>query len=217
MIVGMTSWQKPGTYLENVELLKGFADFVELLVYTWDETTKGTLEKEIGGIRNKVKYSVHLPTDNLENCKKAIQYFSDKNAYRLTIHPFGDKEEFRKVIKEGIELVGEKLCLENLENDAFYDYYEFVKDLEVSITMDYGHLLIINQNPQEFYEKYSGQIKEIHYHGVDSEKGHVFPEENQLEEFINFYDQNFEKDVPVCIELFELEDTKKVFERLKKR
>jgi len=217
MIVGMTSWQKPGTYLENVEILHDFADFVELLVYTWDKTTKNTLEKEIDKIQKKTKFSVHLPTDTLENCKKAIEYFSNKNPYRLTIHPFGDKKEFRKVIEKGIDLVGEKLCLENLENNDFFDYHNFVEDLEVSITMDYGHLLIIKKNPQEFYEKYADQIKEIHYHGVISEKGHVFPEEKQIEDFKNFYNKNFEKDIPVCIELFELDDTKKVFEKLKKR
>ena len=217
MIVGMTSWQKPGTYLENVEILHEFADFIELLVYTWDDTTKETLDKEIEKIQKKSKYSVHLPTDTLENCKKAIEYFSDKDPYRLTIHPFGDKEEFREVIEKGIELVGEKLCLENLENDAFYDFYEIVKDLEVSITMDYGHLLMVKENPQKFYERYSEQIKEIHYHGVVETKGHVLPGERQLNDFIKFYDNNFEKNVPICIELFELKDTIKVFERLKRR
>jgi hypothetical protein len=217
MIVGMTSWQKPGTYLENVEILHKFADFIELLVYTWDETTKQTLEKEIAEIQKKSKYSVHLPTDTLENCKKAIEYFSDKNPYRLTIHPFGEKEEFKEVIENGIDLVGEKLCLENLENDSFYEYHDLVKDLKVSITMDYGHLLMVKESPQEFYERYAEQIKEIHYHGVIGEKGHVSPDERQLNDFIKFYDRNFEKDIPVCIELFELEDTKKVFERLKRR
>jgi sugar phosphate isomerase/epimerase len=104
-----------------------------------------------------------------------------------------------------------------LENDSFYEYHDLVKDLKVSITMDYGHLLMVKESPQEFYERYAEQIKEIHYHGVIGEKGHVSPDERQLNDFIKFYDRNFEKDIPVCIELFELEDTKKVFERLKRR
>ena len=46
MILGATSWQVPGTYLDNVRLLVEHAAFSELLVYTWNDELQSMLERE---------------------------------------------------------------------------------------------------------------------------------------------------------------------------
>src|SRR6056297_236003 len=93
MIVGASSWQIRGTYLDNVNLIANELDFCELLVYTWDLPTEELLLKEMEAIVQKTPISVHLPTDTLENVKQAVAFFEVFECINLTLHPFADFKE----------------------------------------------------------------------------------------------------------------------------
>ncbi len=221
MIIGATSWQIPGTYLENVEHIKDELSFCELLVYTWDKDTSDLLEKEIKQILELSEISIHLPTDNLENAKIAINFFKDFKCINMTLHPF---ENFKKLADFYFNTLEENedisLTIENLENELFFDFMEYLNEesKNVFITMDYGHLLLENRSINSFYRKYAKQIKEIHFHGADTKKAHIYPTKETLDGFRKFIrDNKFPHDFPVCIELFQWEETSKLVKELKTR
>lgn len=217
MIIGVTSWQIPGTYLENVKLIHKDLDFIELLVYTWDKNTKELLDTELQEIDGLTRISVHLPTDSLDNIDRAIDYFADKNIYRLTMHPFDTVMKMRTVLAKGFGNFGNRFCLENLENALFYELYTEIKDIPFSVTMDYGHLMLRGKSPEEFIDNYGTRINEIHYHGLNGEKDHTKPGDEQIEVFCELYRKNFkDRDIPVCVELFNWEETSKVIGELRK-
>ena len=149
-MIGVTSWQVPGNYLENIKIFKDNVDFTELLIYTWNDEVKELLDKEIPEILKIMKISVHLPTDTLDNTLQAMYYFKNIDVFAFTMHPFGDIKEFKKVFEEGKKLYGEKLCIENLEDGNFNRYYRAISTLKPSITMDYGHLLMLEENQMHF-------------------------------------------------------------------
>jgi len=213
VIIGTTSWQVPGTYLENCDILKKSVDFVELLIYSWDDDIKELIQKEIDSIESQVKYSVHLPTNTLEHIKSAGEFFSSKKSFNMVMHPLGDLEEFRKVFLYLKKKSSDKISLENLENDKFEIYYEKIKDLNPKITMDYGHLILKEKSPENFIKNYSN-ICEIHFHGVVNNKDHSEPSIDQIKIFKNFYSKYF-KDIPICVETFKLEKTLNTIKELK--
>lgn len=215
MIVGTTSWQIPGTYLENLKILKDEVDFVELLIYSWDEHIQSIIKKESEELFNSdIKLSIHLPTDNMKSIRNVCSYFKDFNVYRLTMHPFGEIEEFKDTFRYCQDIFKKRLCVENLEDGKFFEYYNKIKEYNPSITMDWGHLTLLGENPEYFISRVKSKIREIHFHGIQNGKDHSLPTKEQYKSFIKTYKKYF-KDTPVCVELFKLEETLQVVEVLK--
>ncbi len=213
--IGATSWQFPGTYLDNVRVISKDLDFVELLVYTWDEDTKNLLETEIEDILEMTEISVHLPTDNLENVKQAVDFFVKYDVCNMTLHPLKPFEELAKwYFYELKEKCRSRISIENLENEDFYEFIDIYagETEKTKITMDFGHLVLKRKNPREFYKKYFNIISEIHFHGVKNGKDHSMPSDETFEEFRNIVGNG---DVPVCIETFDWEITSEIARRLK--
>ncbi|MFZ2414075.1 MAG: hypothetical protein WAW16_07645, partial [Candidatus Cryosericum sp.] len=117
MNLGATSWQVPGSYLDNARLLAGRAAFSELLVYTWNDELRSMLEREWDDMGQLLELSVHLPADTLEHAEGALRFFSGRNVLRYTLHPVADASALRRFLVSAVDLVGDRLCLENLEND----------------------------------------------------------------------------------------------------
>lgn len=218
MIIGATSWQIRGTYLENVEHIQDELGFCELLVYTWDKDTRSLLSKEIERILKITEISVHMPTDNLENCKRAFDFFKDMDCINMTLHPFDNFKKLADFYFRCLEHT-KNISVENLENNLFYEFGDYLKNEmeKVFITMDYGHLLFDKRSIEAFYNKYGKRIKEIHFHGANEKKAHVYPDKKTISDFKQFIeDRDFVDDIPVCIELFEWEETKRLVEELKR-
>ena len=217
VMIGATSWQINGSFLENIEHRGENIQFCELLVYTWNSNTERTFIREIDDIRRQTKISVHLPTDKLEHVKNAYAFFKDREYLNITIHPFMNFKEFADFyfsITEG----GKKISIENLENDLFFEFCDYLKEetSNIKVTMDYGHLLFEKRSVEFFYERFSGQITEIHFHGSNEKKAHVFPDQKTIKDFEKFAkNKKLSDDFPVCIELFNLEEAKKVAATLK--
>ncbi|MHB8070686.1 MAG: cobamide remodeling phosphodiesterase CbiR [Candidatus Cryosericum sp.] len=216
MILGATSWQVPGTYLDNARLLAEHATFSELLVYTWNEEMQSTLERDWDDMSGLLRLSVHLPADSLEHAAEALRFFSGRNVLRYTIHPVMDVLALRNFLSSGVDLVGERLCLENLENDVFETVMPRVEDIPFSITMDFGHLLFTHASADRFVDAWGARVQEIHFHGYDGTNCHVEPDEGTLSNFGRLMDSQFgdRADVPVCVETFDWSVTLGILESL---
>jgi len=219
MIVGATSWQIRGTYLDNVKLIANHLDCCELLVYTWDLPTEELLIKEMGAIIQQTPISIHLPTDTLENVKCAVAFFEKFNCLNLTVHPFADFKGLADFYFNHVaNRSNNKLCLENLEDNTFNEFMNYVgqEKEKLTITMDYGHLLYTGESVDAFYNEYAPQIREIHFHGANQDKAHIYPDKTSLETFQKFITtHDFPESLPVCVELFHWPETKQLVKALK--
>jgi len=216
MIVGATSWQIPGTYLENVRLIAGHADFVELLIYTWDEDTRRLLDLEWPVMQAVCPLSIHLPTDSLDHIEAALDYFREKEVYRLTMHPIPPLGETLYLYHRYQEVYPGKLLLENLENDYFDRMLTESDPSLLSFTFDVGHFLLLKRDVPTFFQQWRRQIREVHFHGIAGNKDHALPDPDAIRTFKNWM-KRFDSDneIPVCVELFEWVHTAAVLKELK--
>ena len=219
MLIGATSWQICGSYLKNIEDMGENIQFCELLVYTWNKNTEKILSKEIDEIQKRIKMSVHLPTDKLDHVKSAYAFFKEYDFINMTLHPFTNFKQFSDFYFSISEKEsGKKISIENPENDIFFEFCDYLKDetSNILITMDYGHLILDNRSIHDFYKRFSEQISEIHFHGANGKKSHCYPKEKTIENFKQFMkEKKIAADFPVCIELFNLADTKRLAADLK--
>jgi sugar phosphate isomerase/epimerase len=178
------------------------------------------LTKEIDEIQDRTKLTLHLPTDKLENVKEAYEFFKDHDYLNMTLHPFINFKAFADFYFSISEENARNISVENPENDIFFEFCDYLRE-EVSnlfITMDYGHLLLDKRSVDAFYKRFSTQITEIHFHGANEKKSHCYPDQKTIDDFKNFLkDKKLSPDFPVCIELFNLEETKRLAEELKSK
>ena len=219
MMLGATSWQVPGSYLDNARLLADHAAFSELLVYTWNDEMQTAMEQQWDEMSGLLRLSVHLPADTLEHADQALRFFSTRSVLRYTMHPVADVPALRRFLECAVELVGERLCLENLENDVFDTVMPHVEDIPFSVTMDYGHLLFTHASATAFADEWGSRVREIHFHGYDGTNCHVAPDDMTVSSFAGFVDRRFGErcDVPICVETFDWGTTLNVLETLASR
>jgi hypothetical protein len=217
--LGATSWQVPGTYLDNARLLAGHAAFSELLVYTWNDQMQAMLEREWDEMNGLIELSVHLPADSLEHAAEALTFLGGRNVLRYTVHPVLDVVALREFLRSGVDLVGERLCLENLENDVFERVMPSVADIPFSVTLDYGHLLFTHDSVDRFVDAYGARVGEVHFHGYDGTDCHVDADKTTLLSFGELLDCQFRDrpDLPVCVETFDWTTTHSILEALASR
>ncbi|MFZ2414154.1 MAG: hypothetical protein WAW16_08040, partial [Candidatus Cryosericum sp.] len=143
-------------------------------------------------------------------------FFSTRKVLRYTVHPVLDVTALREFLLSGVELVGEHLCLENLENDVFETVMLRVEDIPFSVTMDYGHLLFMHASVDRFIDTWGSRVQEIHFHGYDGVNCHVEPDVGTLSDFAEVMDDRFrnQDDLPVCVETFDWSITRGILEAL---
>lgn len=192
-LIGTTSWLVPGTYYENARLVAQIVDFVELLVYTWDEKTIQLIHSEIDKLNSLTEkfdlfYTVHLPTDNAENAISAYDYFSKSKLKILNyvLHPMdGAQNLLYKHAKQ--------ISLENLKEKI--EYHQ-------NMTFDVGHHILGKKFPREFVKN----VKEIHLMGVTENKDHLRLNERALNEVKNLFKEKIKKVPLLCFEVFDIKD-----------
>ena len=90
MKLGTTSWLIGENFLDNARLVEGQADFLELLVYTWDAPWRAKVSRWLEGLAGlNLEYTVHLPTDTVENALEAARFFAESGfpLLNMTLHP----------------------------------------------------------------------------------------------------------------------------------
>lgn len=195
-MIGTTSWLVPGTYYENARLVAQIVDFVELLVYTWDWETQMLLTKEIDKL-NKLteiyglKYTVHLPTDSVENVKNAYSFLNGKlDILNFVVHPF-DNYEFLEIIENY-----HNVSVENLKEQVYY-HKRFVYDIGHSVLGIKPELSKILEN---------GKITELHLMGIKDGKDHLEVDLSNLDTlYRELGDLTFSTSL-ICFEVFGLEE-----------
>jgi len=187
-MIGSTSWVIPGTYYENALLLEELVDFVELLVYTWDEDTKTLLFNEMDKLLQlDLSYTVHLPMDRLDNVICAYNFFEDAQfpAINYVLHPI---EGWRTIL-------GENIALENLKE---------IIEPHNRMVFDVGHHFLGEKFPAHLKEA----IVEIHAMGVIDGRDHL-PLDRETAAFIKgFMGDLITENVLINFEVFDLEDLK---------
>ncbi len=184
-MIGSTSWMIPGTYLDNARILENIVDFMEFLVYEWNEKTKRMLFKEMPSLLElNLKYTVHLPLNSARDAKKAFDFFEDAKfpVLNYVLHPMNGWKNFEW---------NEKIAVENLKDKIeFHDRMVF----------DIGHHLLGLKFPNEFKDK----IVEAHLMGVRNGVDHIKLDQKTAQIAMEFVRNNS----IVNFEIFSLEDLK---------
>ncbi|MCX7654806.1 MAG: hypothetical protein N2Z58_09065 [Fervidobacterium sp.] len=195
-LIGTTSWLVPGTYYENARLVAQFVDFVELLVYTWDDETKDLISSEVEKLFSLTQsyglsYTVHLPVDNFGNVLRAIYFFEnirDKlNIINYILHPF-EVDDFELLLTRFTNI-----SVENLKEKVYYSD---------RMVFDIGHHLLGNRVD---FSKIK-DIKEIHLMGIKNGKDHLTTNEETFNLIYQLLSQKLFDIELICFEVFSLKD-----------
>ena len=188
-----------GPYLEDIELLLFESQHTEALPSQQVITELCGLAKAFD-----LTYNIHLPTDvsissrNADQQKKAVDTIlrvadlvDPLAPSTLTLHVPFEEDSFQnerikfwqeKVLKnlEIIVASGIKSRLISIENlDYPFEIVEkIIADLDLSICLDLGHLIVHNHDIQAFYSRNNNKTSIIHLYGVD--KKHYHKGLNQL-------------------------------------
>lgn len=169
MKFGCVSWLQAGTYYENAEFISKHVDFIELLVYTWNEEVCDLFLKELNQLRKlSIFYTVHLPTDSIQNCDRAYDFFSKQRfpINNFVLHPLDGWQDF---INNRIDVTLENL----IRSDAVYE----------RMTLDIGHLMLSTKGESIFESGSIKNIREFHIHGIANKKDHDLLDDNTINYF----------------------------------
>ncbi|MGE4559534.1 MAG: hypothetical protein AB7E77_05005 [Desulfobulbus sp.] len=154
MKLGTTSWLIGENFLDNARLVEGQADFLELLVYTWNDEWRAKVSRWLEGLAGlDLAYTVHLPTDTAANALAAARFFAESGfpLLNMTLHPL---EGWRELDWPTLT------ALENLTNRVeFHHRYTF----------DLTHSLLGHPLPDHYYP----HIVELHLSGTDGRLDHL--------------------------------------------
>jgi len=183
-----------GPYLDEIELLIFESDQVEALFSRTVVDKLLHLSREL-----KLSFNVHLPTDisisdheparqqhAADTLLEIIDRISVLSPSTFSMHiPYNedsfDRDQINrwqdrvygiltKMLQGG--LAGSLISVEML-NYPFEIVEEIVIDLNLSICMDLGHLMMYGYDIVEIFNRYSSQISIIHLHGVDNNHDHL--------------------------------------------
>jgi sugar phosphate isomerase/epimerase len=144
-------------------------------------------------------YNIHLPTDiaisdpNPDRRRRAVAKLLNiiERVERLspatcTLHvpfavdAFGDESvrkwqdivyrNLAKMVKSGVP--AGRIAVESL-NYPFAFIENIIKDLNLFICMDIGHLIMLSEDLQAFFNMFAGLVAIIHLHGVQHGKDHL--------------------------------------------
>jgi sugar phosphate isomerase/epimerase len=104
-------------------------------------------------------HTLHLPYTDGTRDKDAIRAWQERNC-----------ETIRRVLSNGA--VDQSISIENLD----YPYawaQEVVRELNLSICLDVGHLLVQKIDPLTLFEACEDAVSIIHLHGVDGDDDHL--------------------------------------------
>jgi sugar phosphate isomerase/epimerase len=188
-----------GPYLEDIELLLFESNHTEALPSRQVIADLLSLANDFD-----LSYNVHLPTDisvssrnpdqqliAVDTVLRVMELIETLAPSTLTLHVPYDEDSFKeadvknwqeRVFKslEKILAAGIKSHLISIENlDYPFEIVEkIICDLDLSICLDLGHLIVHNDDIQTFFNRNRSKISIIHLYGVD--KKHYHKGLNQL-------------------------------------
>lgn len=180
MKLGTTSWLIGENFLDNARLVEGRVDFLELLVYTWNDEWRAKVGRQLEGLASlDLAYTVHLPTDTAANAHAAAGFFEASGfpLHNMTLHPLPG---WRQLDWPAL------VAMENLTDRVeFHPRYTF----------DFTHSLLGQPLPAHFYP----HIVELHLSGTDGTLDHLPLDAATLDRALPLLCD----EVLVCLEIFD--------------
>ncbi len=193
MKIGTTSWLLGSDYLANAQLVAGYFDFMELLVYTWDAEMQRRFEGIMIDLLDlDLEYTVHLPMDTADNALEAARFFSRTGfpMLNMVLHPLPGWQRHAWPALTSVE---------NLVD---------VIDIHERMTLDVSHAFLGCPFPEDHLHR----VVELHLCGVAEEKDHLPLNRRALQ----LADPFFHRDLLVCLEIFSVPDAFSALDMLKK-
>jgi sugar phosphate isomerase/epimerase len=198
-----TSFIYPDHYIPNVKMLGPFMDEIELLLFESQEANSipsRAVIAELGQLGRDfdLSYNVHLPTDvSLTDQNHAHQENAVKTMIRviervqplcpsaLILHLPYDETDIEQNAISWRDRVYKNLkkILPVVENSKLItietlDYplellADIPVDLDLSICLDLGHLMVYDYDILEVFNKYASSTSVLHLHGVENRCDHT--------------------------------------------
>ena len=183
-----------GAFVDEIELLLFEREPVPHLFSRTVINDLKSLSQEL-----QVSYNIHLPTDisisdpipvkqdlAVNTMLRIIERVAPLSPSVHTLHvPYptdaNDDSHLRKwqdVVYRNLEKIvlsgvrADRIAIETLDY-AFDTIEEIINELNLSICMDLGHLILHRFDPAAFFNKYAAKISIIHLHGVNNCRDHV--------------------------------------------
>lgn len=200
--IGTTSFIYPDSYVQNVKLLAPFLDEIELIFFESNPNSLPSKKdvKELFSLANEYNlfYNIHLPLDiSLSTQDISIRHFATDTILQIidltailspstfTLHleceeadrmPEPTKrwhdriyESIHKLISSGID--GKEISVETL-NYPLEWVEEILFDLNLSVCMDLGHLILYGFDMKYVFDRYKNRTSIIHLHGANQCRDH---------------------------------------------
>jgi sugar phosphate isomerase/epimerase len=146
-----------------------------------------------------IGYNVHLPTDisisapdphlqrdAIESYKKTIDLvlplapstfflhvpYDESDAQKATIEKWRDRTRSNLSRLLDSTISGSLIAIETLDYPLGF-IEEIVRELNLSICMDVGHLILHDYDVMDIFKRYASKISSIHLHGVENNQDHL--------------------------------------------
>jgi sugar phosphate isomerase/epimerase len=193
----------PDHYVPNVKLLGPFVDEIELLQFesAVDSWLSGEEISALSNLSQELDltYNIHLPTDisigdpdpvkqqhAVNILIRVIGHVAPLLPTTYTLHvPYHDDLEDKDKISRWQNLVhqnltkiikrsgvGKQIAIETLDY-PFEIIETIIYDLNLSICMDLGHLIVHGEDLKRVADKYLDKTSIVHLHGVENKKDHL--------------------------------------------
>jgi sugar phosphate isomerase/epimerase len=191
----------PAGYADNVRLLAPYVDEIELLFFESrfkDSLPTPDLIRELEQLAHsgRITYNVHLPTDiylgdrdagvrqtAVDVVRQLIDRCAPLNPTTFTLHLNRDPSEsdnrcwqarsaasLEAVMAAGVP--SRRISVENLDGDV-ERAAPVIEDLDLSICMDMGHLMVHEADVATFFDRWKERITVAHLHGVNRAEDHL--------------------------------------------
>jgi sugar phosphate isomerase/epimerase len=190
---GVTSYLYPADIASNIERLRGLADEMELILFESGEATNIPSPADIGrfrGLADGMRFNVHLPLDidvvspdpvfraaSLDMVARLVELTTPLDPTSWTLHVLreGPVEGWRDRVYESLRRIGQprgRFCVETLQWDL-REIDDILRELDFSVCIDAGHLLLYRYDVAEFFRFFAGRISMVHLHGVKDGRDHL--------------------------------------------
>jgi len=195
------SFIHPAGYVENVQHLAPFVDEIELLFFESrfaDSLPAPKLLRQLVQLSKDLDicYNVHLPTDiflghadngmrqaAVDVLREMVARCALLNPTTYTLHltqrpPEPDIRKWQARTAASLETLFETgissrcISVENLDYDI-EQAAPIIRQLDLSVCMDMGHLMVQGADVKPVYEKWKDRITIVHLHGVDGPQDHL--------------------------------------------
>ena len=201
--LGTTSFIYPDHYIPNVKMLGPCLDEIELLLFesAYDSLPSKQEIKDLSMLAKEfdITYDIHLPLDiypgdknpairrrAIDTIKQVVDLTLPLAPSIFTLHLSYDEDssdkdivkKWQERIYESMELLlstgieSRSIAIENLMY-PFEWAEKVISSLNLAVCIDIGHLILMNTDIVETFEKHHHRTSIIHLHGVEDNLDHL--------------------------------------------